>query len=193
MDFWISDWISGFHSEFLDFTVDFWISQWISGFHSGFLDFSLDFWISGFQFGFLPTVYEISFVTDPSANFYKFPGDPCPQTPLVLHDCLLMLLVPSYVRSVNMVSRMHTHASCNAVPLVAHRLAPIIRTSYLCRPVAFHCSQNSLNNWNGLISTFIIICQYNDGAPYHTQHNIPATWKLNLQSCPRNWNKLLLS
>ena len=39
MDFWISDWISGFHSGFLDFTVDFWISAWISGF----LDFSLDF------------------------------------------------------------------------------------------------------------------------------------------------------
>ena len=67
MDFWISEWISGFQIGFLDFTVDFWISQWISGFHSGFLDFSLDFWISGFQFGFLPTVYEISFVTDPSA------------------------------------------------------------------------------------------------------------------------------
>ena len=31
-------------------SVDFWISEWISG----------------FQFGFLPTVYEISFVTDPS-------------------------------------------------------------------------------------------------------------------------------
>ena len=31
---------------FLDFRLDFWISQWISGFHSGFLDFSLDFWIS---------------------------------------------------------------------------------------------------------------------------------------------------
>ena len=46
--------------------MDFWISEWISGFHSGFLDFSLDFWISGFKFGFLPTVYEISFVTDPS-------------------------------------------------------------------------------------------------------------------------------
>ena len=52
MDFWISDWISGFHSGFLDFTVDFWISAWISG----------------FQFGFLPTVYEISFVTDPRHN-----------------------------------------------------------------------------------------------------------------------------
>ena len=26
MDFWISDWISGFHSGFLDF----WISVWIS-------------------------------------------------------------------------------------------------------------------------------------------------------------------
>ena len=47
--------------------MDFWISDWISGFHSGFLDFTVDFWISGFQFGFLPTVYEISFVTDPSA------------------------------------------------------------------------------------------------------------------------------
>ena len=64
MDFWISEWISGFQIGFLDFTVDFWISQWISGFHSGFLDF----WISGFQFGFLPTVYEISFVTDPSGQ-----------------------------------------------------------------------------------------------------------------------------
>ena len=51
MDFWISDWISGFQIGFLDFRLDFWISQWISG----------------FQFGFLPTVYEISFVTDPSA------------------------------------------------------------------------------------------------------------------------------
>ena len=42
MDFWISDWISGFQIGFLDFTVDFWISQWISGF----LDFTVDFWIS---------------------------------------------------------------------------------------------------------------------------------------------------
>ena len=50
MDFWISDWISGFQSGFLDFKVDFWISKWISGFQSGFLDFkvdfSRDFWIS---------------------------------------------------------------------------------------------------------------------------------------------------
>ena len=66
MDFWISDWISGFQIGFLDFRVDFWISDWISGFHSGFLDFWISQWISGFQFGFLPTVYEISFVTDPS-------------------------------------------------------------------------------------------------------------------------------
>ena len=43
--------------------MDFWISEWISGFQIGFLDFSLDFWISGFQFG---NLYEISFVTDPS-------------------------------------------------------------------------------------------------------------------------------
>ena len=62
VDFWISKWISGFQSGFLDFRVDFWISDWISGFHSGFLDFSLDFWIS---IGFLPTVYEISFMMDP--------------------------------------------------------------------------------------------------------------------------------
>ena len=26
MDFWISEWISGFQIGFLDFTVDFWIS-----------------------------------------------------------------------------------------------------------------------------------------------------------------------
>ena len=48
--------------------MDFWISDWISGFHSGFLDFWISQWISGFQFGFLPTVYEISFVTDPSGQ-----------------------------------------------------------------------------------------------------------------------------
>ena len=70
MGFRILEWISGFQIGFLDFTLDFWISQWISGFHSGFLDFSLDFWISGFQFGFLPTVYEISFVTDPSVSAF---------------------------------------------------------------------------------------------------------------------------
>ena len=46
MDFWISKWISGFQSGFLDFKVDFWISKWISGFQSGFLDFKADFWIS---------------------------------------------------------------------------------------------------------------------------------------------------
>ena len=54
-----------------DFEIQ-WISEWISGFQSGFLDFKVDFliskWISGFQFGSLPTVYEISFVTDPSAR-----------------------------------------------------------------------------------------------------------------------------
>ena len=61
MDFWISDWISGFQIGFLDFRLDFWISEWISGFH----------WISGFQIGFLPTVYEISFVADPS-NYEPF-------------------------------------------------------------------------------------------------------------------------
>ena len=48
MDFWISDWISGFHSGFLDFTVDFWISQWISGFQLGFLDFWISVWISAY-------------------------------------------------------------------------------------------------------------------------------------------------
>ena len=38
--------------------MDFWISEWISEFR----------WISGFQVGFLPTVCEISFVADPSAQ-----------------------------------------------------------------------------------------------------------------------------
>ena len=56
MDFRILEWISGFQSGFLDFRLDFWISEWISGFR----------WISGFPIGFLPTVYEISFVADPS-------------------------------------------------------------------------------------------------------------------------------
>ena len=67
---WISGfqsaWISGFQSGFLDFKVDFWISDWISGFR----------WISEFQIGFLPTVYEISFVADPSgeAGYSKVKG-----------------------------------------------------------------------------------------------------------------------
>ena len=39
MDFWISEWISGFRIRFLDFRLDFWISEWISRF----LDFRLDF------------------------------------------------------------------------------------------------------------------------------------------------------
>ena len=38
MDSWISKWISGFQSGFLDFKVD-WTSKWISGFQA-------DFWIS---------------------------------------------------------------------------------------------------------------------------------------------------
>ena len=46
--------------------MDFRISEWISGFQSGFLDFN---WISEFQIGFQPTVYEISFVADPSRFF----------------------------------------------------------------------------------------------------------------------------
>ena len=59
-------------------SVDFWISEWISGFQIGFLDFIVDFWISGFQFGFLPTVYEISFVTDPSKMALNFIGQSRP-------------------------------------------------------------------------------------------------------------------
>ena len=50
MDFQISDSISGFQIEFHEFQI-------------GFLDFKLDF---GNSIGFLPIVYEISFVTDPS-------------------------------------------------------------------------------------------------------------------------------
>ena len=57
MDFWISDWISGFQTGFLDFMVDFWTSS---------LDFWISWWSFGFQFGFLPTVYKNSFITDPS-------------------------------------------------------------------------------------------------------------------------------
>ena len=74
MDFWISEWISGFQNGFLDFRLDFWILQWISGFQlefldnfqCGFLDFWISLWVSRFRLGFLPTVYEISSVTDPS-------------------------------------------------------------------------------------------------------------------------------
>ena len=40
MDFWISQWISGFHRGFLDFSLDFWISVWISA--DGVRDFFLD-------------------------------------------------------------------------------------------------------------------------------------------------------
>ena len=58
LDFWISEWISGFQIGFLDFRVDFWISEWISGFQLG------------FEIGFLPTVYEISFVADPTVRVY---------------------------------------------------------------------------------------------------------------------------
>ena len=49
----------------LDFTwiSDFRLDSCIS---RGFLDFWISQWISGFQIGFLPTVYEISFVADPS-------------------------------------------------------------------------------------------------------------------------------
>ena len=50
--------VEGHWIGFPDFKVDFWISEWISGFH----------WISGFQIGFLPTVYEISFVADSSCG-----------------------------------------------------------------------------------------------------------------------------
>ena len=80
MDFWISDWISGFQIGFLDFTVDFWISQWISGFHSG----------------FLLTVYKISFMTDPSGGLGEegggirsefSPFSPCPHLVRV-YTCL---------------------------------------------------------------------------------------------------------
>ena len=53
MDFWISKWVSGFQSGFLNFKVDFRISKWISGFQSGisgfqsrFLDLKVDFYIS---------------------------------------------------------------------------------------------------------------------------------------------------
>ena len=49
VDFWISEWISGFQIGFLDFKIgflDFTVDFWISGFQLGFLDFTVDFWIS---------------------------------------------------------------------------------------------------------------------------------------------------
>ena len=55
LDFWISDWISGFQLDFWisewisDFRVDFWISDWISGFQ---LDFWISEWISDFRVDF---------------------------------------------------------------------------------------------------------------------------------------------
>ena len=54
--------------DFVGFHVDFGfqiVDLWICGFQSGFLDFN---WISGFEIGFLSTVYEISFVSDPSGK-----------------------------------------------------------------------------------------------------------------------------
>ena len=45
MHFWISDWISGFQSGFLDFRIGF-PDFTDSGFQFGLLDFTVDFWIS---------------------------------------------------------------------------------------------------------------------------------------------------
>ena len=76
MDFWISKWISGFQSGFLDFKVDFWISKRISGFQSGFLEGFLDFKrISGFQSGFLD--FKVDFSRDfwISSEFLDFKAD----------------------------------------------------------------------------------------------------------------------
>ena len=76
MDFWISKWISGFQSGFLDFKADFWISKWISGFQSGFLERFLDFKrISGFQSGFLD--FKVDFSRDfwISSEFLDFKAD----------------------------------------------------------------------------------------------------------------------
>ena len=76
--FRISEWISGFHSGFLDFKVDF-------GFQNGFLDFKVDFgfqngfldfkWISGFQSGFLD--FKVDFSRDfwISSEFLDFKAD----------------------------------------------------------------------------------------------------------------------
>ena len=77
MDFWISKWISGFQSIFLDFKVEFWISKWISGFQSGFLDFKVDFWISSesldfkadFWISFEPLLIQLKYTHDSSTAF----------------------------------------------------------------------------------------------------------------------------
>ena len=83
MDFWISKWISGFQSGFLDFKVDFWISKWISGFQSGFLDFKADFWISkwisrgisGFQANFWISKQISGFQSGFLEGFLDFKAD----------------------------------------------------------------------------------------------------------------------
>ena len=81
MDFWISKWISGFQSGFLDFKADFWILKWISreisGFQSGFLDFQsgflegfLDFKrISGFHLNRYYSKIELKYTHDSSTAF----------------------------------------------------------------------------------------------------------------------------
>ena len=98
MNFWISDWISGFHSGFLDFTVDFCISGFldftVDFCISGFLDFTVDFWISvwisvwisadGVRDFFRDGPLELlcSWVRESlverlySLSFYCFPADP---------------------------------------------------------------------------------------------------------------------
>ena len=99
----------------MDFRMDLWISQWISG----------------FQFGFLPTVYEISFVTDPS-------GLP----PLVLtpypFSAVVPTVLPPFVPTPYSLSlvvplgrprrfRLHPHtqhfrATCTSTPHCGHDL-----------------------------------------------------------------------
>ena len=55
------------------------ILNWMSRFQSGFWIFSLDFWIS---IGFLPTVYEISFMTEPlcgNVQYETYKAKPLPK------------------------------------------------------------------------------------------------------------------
>ena len=70
MDFWISKWISGFQSGFLDFKADFWISKWISRGISG---FQANFWISkrisGFHLNRYYSKIQLKYTHDSSTAF----------------------------------------------------------------------------------------------------------------------------
>ena len=81
MDFWISKWISGFQSGFLDFKVDFWISKWISGFQA-------DFWISNRISGFHLNRYY----SEDTAKIYSNDHEPHSSQPICKQNTMSQAL-----------------------------------------------------------------------------------------------------